>query len=273
MSLNDTNTRREIEQQEQEGSENTSDDTNDDDEKNPSAGIIRSMSEAIEEEAATVVAQSTNSTAPDTKNAHDDINNNGNTEDNDKKKNGGHDQLQPVAEVKDTPLVTGGGGGAGSSRRATEGQPEAKRGGRREAGGNASSSMSWRRLLGMGQCRHETGDLVEAEWEGSGWWFVGYVAGLAEAAEGNSKGKKDMYRVVFEDGDEVETHGRLLRQLGPPGVCICVLYVMCQCAVCGVVFPPRSYWLTKASALAIVREFFAFCPNVGACKLDRKGRW
>lgn len=87
---------------------------------------------------------------------------------------------------------------------------ESKRGGRRES--NVSKIAPWRRLLGMGKSRHDVGDLVEAEWEGSGWWFVGYVAGIEK--EGDDKG---IHHIVFADGDKMDIQGRFLRQLGPPG--------------------------------------------------------
>lgn len=96
--------------------------------------------------------------------------------------------------------------------------PGAKRGGRRVSGNRAM--LSWSRLTGT-RNRLEIGDLVEAEWKGSGSWYVGYVEGKASVG-GTSRRSKGVYHVVFADGDEVDVHGRDLKQLGASGVCLCV---------------------------------------------------
>lgn len=104
----------------------------------------------------------------------------------------------------------------GSRRNQT---PGAKRGGRRLSGHRAM--LSWSRLTGIGKSHPEIGDLVEAEWQGSGSWYVGYVDGKA-SVDGSSRRSKGVYHVVFADGDEADVHGRDLKQLGPSGVFLCI---------------------------------------------------
>lgn len=91
-------------------------------------------------------------------------------------------------------------------------QPGAKRGGRRDT----ARVGLFPRWLGRRQSHHEVGDLVEAEWEGSRWWYVGYVEGAAPAVTGK-KPKKGFYHVVFADGDEADVDGRHLKPLGASG--------------------------------------------------------
>lgn len=96
-------------------------------------------------------------------------------------------------------------------------QPGMKRGGRRYTG-----RSTWARLLGRKKPMFEAGDLVEAEWIGSGWWYVGYVTGDCVEGGGSSDGErrtsgrrtKDEFHVVFADGDEANVRGRDLKPLG-----------------------------------------------------------
>lgn len=96
-------------------------------------------------------------------------------------------------------------------------QPGAKRGGRKDTG-----RSSWARFLGRKKPEFEAGDLVEAEWEGSGWWYVGYITGECEEGEESSDGAtrksgrrtKDEFHVVFADGDEANVRGIDLKPLG-----------------------------------------------------------
>lgn len=99
--------------------------------------------------------------------------------------------------------------------------PGAKKGGRRVSGHRAM--LSWSGLTGIGKSRPEIGDLVEAEWQGSGSWYVGYVEGKA-SVDGSSRRSKGVYHVVFADGDKADVHGRDLKQLGSSGVCLCICY-------------------------------------------------
>ena len=95
-------------------------------------------------------------------------------------------------------------------------QPGAKRGGRRDTG-----RSSWGRLLGRKKVEFEAGDLVEAEWARSGWWYVGYVSGECVGGEESSDGAKrkagrrtkDEFHVIFADGDEANVRGRDLKPL------------------------------------------------------------
>ena len=104
-------------------------------------------------------------------------------------------------------------------------QPGAKRGGRRD-----TERSGWgRRFRGKKKTQFQAGDLVEAEWAGSGWWYVGYVgAGEEEEPAGASERKKagkrknDVFHVKFIDGDEADVRGKDLKPLGKPGVCVCV---------------------------------------------------
>ncbi|CAM9448613.1 unnamed protein product [Ectocarpus sp. 6 AP-2014] len=104
-------------------------------------------------------------------------------------------------------------------------QPGAKRGGRRDTGRGG-----WFQLLGRKKTQFEPGDLVEAEWAGTGWWYVGYIGsgsgelgeestgGTAGAPEANtSKRSKELFHVVFEDGDEADVIRRDLKRLQPTG--------------------------------------------------------
>ncbi|CAM9534399.1 unnamed protein product [Ectocarpus sp. 12 AP-2014] len=104
-------------------------------------------------------------------------------------------------------------------------QPGAKRGGRRDMGRGG-----WFQLLGRKKTQFEPGDLVEAEWAGTGWWYVGYIGsgseergeestgGTAGAPEAKtSKRSKELFHVVFEDGDEADVIRRDLKRLQPTG--------------------------------------------------------
>lgn len=104
-------------------------------------------------------------------------------------------------------------------------QPGAKRGGRRDTGRG-----SWFHLLGRKKTQFEPGDLVEAEWAGTGWWYVGYIGpGSEERGEESTGGtagapgattsrrKKELFHVVFEDGDEADVIRRDLKRLQPTG--------------------------------------------------------
>lgn len=104
-------------------------------------------------------------------------------------------------------------------------QPGAKRGGRRDTGRGG-----WFQLLGRKKTQFEPGDLVEAEWAGCGWWYVGYIGsgseergeestgGTAGAPEATtSKRSKELFHVVFEDGDEADVIRRDLKRLQPTG--------------------------------------------------------
>lgn len=101
-------------------------------------------------------------------------------------------------------------------------QPGAKRGGRRDTG-----RSGWgRRFRGRKKPQFQAGDLVEAEWAGSGWWYVGYVGGGEQKPDGTAevkagKRKKEFFHVVFIDGDEADVPGKDLKLLGKPGVCVC----------------------------------------------------
>lgn len=90
-------------------------------------------------------------------------------------------------------------------------QPGAKRGGRKDT----TRKGLWSGLVGRRQSLCESGDIVEAEWKGSGWWYVGYVQG--QSASDGTPLKKGFYHVVFADGDEADVSGKHLKQLGPPG--------------------------------------------------------
>ncbi|CAM9945619.1 unnamed protein product [Ectocarpus sp. 12 AP-2014] len=104
-------------------------------------------------------------------------------------------------------------------------QPGAKRGGRRDTGRGG-----WFQLLGRKKTQFEPGDLVEAEWAGTGWWYVGYIGsgsgergeestgGMAGAPQAKtSKRSKELFHVVFEDGDEADVIRRDLKRLQPTG--------------------------------------------------------
>lgn len=109
-------------------------------------------------------------------------------------------------------------------------QPGAKRGGRRDTG-----RSGWgRRFLGKKKTQFQAGDLVEAEWAGSGWWYVGYVGGGEEpngAAEAKAgKRKKGIFHIMFIDGDEADVSGKDLKLLGTTGVVIFMCMVICMCA-------------------------------------------
>ncbi|CAM9562765.1 unnamed protein product, partial [Ectocarpus sp. 4 AP-2014] len=104
-------------------------------------------------------------------------------------------------------------------------QPGAKRGGRRDTG-----KGGWFQLLGRKKTQFEPGDLVEAEWAGTGWWYVGYIGfgseergeestgGTAGAPQAKtSKRRKELFHVVFEDGDEADVSRRDLKRLQPTG--------------------------------------------------------
>lgn len=95
-------------------------------------------------------------------------------------------------------------------------QPGAKRGGQRDP--RRSKLLSWRGLMGGQRGHYHVGDLVEVEWEGSGWWYLGYVKGEATNADGEQKGGK-MYHIVFADGDEADVERKDMRPLQIPGVC------------------------------------------------------
>lgn len=100
-------------------------------------------------------------------------------------------------------------------------QPGAKRGGRRDTGRSASG----RRFRGKKKTQFQAGDLVEAEWAGSGWWYVGYVSAGAErnGAAGMKPGKwnTQIFRITFIDGDEADVPGKDLKLLGTTGGCVC----------------------------------------------------
>eukprot|EP00903_Cladosiphon_okamuranus_P014975 g13860.t1 len=95
-------------------------------------------------------------------------------------------------------------------------QPGAKRGGRRD-----TERSGWgRRFKGRKKTQFQAGDLVEAEWAGSGWWYVGYVGEgeqpAASTDEKDRKRKKEVH-VIFIDGDEADVPGKDLKLLGKPG--------------------------------------------------------
>ncbi|CAM9842633.1 unnamed protein product [Scytosiphon promiscuus] len=106
-------------------------------------------------------------------------------------------------------------------------QPGAKRGGRRDTGRGAG------RRWGRRKNHFEDGDLVEAEWKESGWWYVGYVGVMPsnggeskddttiarESARGvkNGKNRKGVFHVVFADGDEADVLGKNLKPLTTKG--------------------------------------------------------
>lgn len=99
-------------------------------------------------------------------------------------------------------------------------QPGAKRGGRRDTG-----RSGWgRRFHGKKKTQFQAGDLVEAEWAGSGWWYVGYVGGGENhdgaAAVKAGKRNKEVFRIIFVDGDEADVPGKDLKLLGSTGVCV-----------------------------------------------------
>ncbi|CAB1121062.1 unnamed protein product [Ectocarpus sp. CCAP 1310/34] len=107
--------------------------------------------------------------------------------------------------------------------RRTRAQPGAKRGGRRD-----TERGGWFQLLGRKKTQFEPGDLVEAEWAGTGWWYVGYIRSASEergeeSAGGTpgapqaktSKRSKELFHVVFEDGDEADVIRRDLKRLQP----------------------------------------------------------
>lgn len=93
-------------------------------------------------------------------------------------------------------------------------QPESKRGGRRDTARTGLFPLN--RWVGRRKSHHEVGDLVEAEWAGSRWWYVGYVEREVPVIAGGNQ-KKGLYHVVFADGDEADVDGRHLKQLGPSG--------------------------------------------------------
>ncbi|CAN0153911.1 unnamed protein product, partial [Laminaria digitata] len=103
-------------------------------------------------------------------------------------------------------------GNAAASR--AHAQPESKRGGRRDTARTGGILNRW---VGRRKSRHEIGDLVEAEWAGSRWWYVGYVEREVPVVAGDKQKKKGFYHVVFADGDEADVDGRHLKQLGPSG--------------------------------------------------------
>ncbi|CAM9250489.1 unnamed protein product, partial [Hapterophycus canaliculatus] len=103
-------------------------------------------------------------------------------------------------------------------------QPGAKRGGRRD-----TERGGWRRW-GKKKNQFEAGDLVEAEWKGSGWWYVGYIGVSSvngeESKDGTTsargeamvgKHRKGVFHVVFADGDEAEVLGKKLKPLRAKG--------------------------------------------------------
>lgn len=96
-------------------------------------------------------------------------------------------------------------------------QPGAKRGGRRDTGRGGWGL----RFLGGKKTQFQAGDLVEAEWEGSGWWYIGYVGQREELSIAidvkAEKRNKDILRVIFADGDEADVLGKDLKLLGTPG--------------------------------------------------------
>lgn len=120
---------------------------------------------------------------------------------------------QAEAEIEESPSPLAAEAKGESQRSNHRRKAEEKRGGRRCSKEGSLSSL--RRWLGIAKSRHEVGDLVEAEWDGSGSLFVGYVA-----AVGNGK-DRSVHHVVFADGDEMDVQGRFLRQLGPLGVYYC----------------------------------------------------
>ncbi|CAM9594836.1 unnamed protein product, partial [Pylaiella littoralis] len=97
-------------------------------------------------------------------------------------------------------------------------QPGAKRGGRRE-----TRRGGWGGLLVKKKIQFEAGDLIEAEWRTTGWWYVGYVQGDPEGQEGSNGAaaaksrarKQDLFHVVFADGDEADVPGKNLKRLEP----------------------------------------------------------
>eukprot|EP00752_Nemacystus_decipiens_P010275 g9157.t1 len=96
-------------------------------------------------------------------------------------------------------------------------QPGAKRGGRRDTG-----RSTWGARFRMKKkAQFQAGDLVEAEWGESGWWYVGYVGGgdnpdgAAEVKAG--KRNKKVYHIIFIDGDEANVAGKDLKLLGTTG--------------------------------------------------------
>lgn len=97
-------------------------------------------------------------------------------------------------------------------------QPGAKRGGRKDT----RKKSSWGGFLGRKKIQFEAGDLVEAEWWESGWWYVGYIQGEPEGQEESSGAaavkfgahKNDLFHVVFADGDEADVLRKNLKRLG-----------------------------------------------------------
>lgn len=105
-------------------------------------------------------------------------------------------------------------------------QPGAKRGGRRD-----TRRGGWGGLLGRKKAQFEAGDLVEAEWWETGWWYVGYIQGEPEGQEESSttgsgaaaksgarrKNAGGVFHVVFADGDEADVLGKNLKRVGTTG--------------------------------------------------------
>lgn len=106
-------------------------------------------------------------------------------------------------------------------------QPGDKRGGRRDTGRGG-----WRRW-GKKKDKFEAGDLVEAEWKESGWWYGGYIGESSTNAGGSrddttvdsgsarepkaGKKQKGVFHVVFADGDEADVRGKNLKPLRTKG--------------------------------------------------------
>lgn len=113
------------------------------------------------------------------------------------------------------------------NNRRARAQPGAKRGGRRDTGRGG-----WRRW-GRRKHQFEAGDLVEAEWKASGWWYVGYIGAMSTKGEESKdettitsgsareakagKKQKGMFHVVFADGDEADVLGKNLKPLRTKG--------------------------------------------------------